>query len=765
MAYQPKPVDTSRVKLPPYVGKLAERLAENVHEVWALSRLAEGWSYGPLRSDDLKQHPCLVPYDELPESEKEYDRGTALESIKTLLALGYSLDPGQRGGQETEDAGLAQECSPDGPVDPSAQDLKTLTETWRVHKLEDWAASPELYEATAERFLKFGEPLLAYDAAEEGLRLWPRQVRLHQLVALALFRSKATERALVELQELYDQGYRDEETMGLLARAHKDLADRTDDPERKRQYWQSAYELYHRAAQETGGYYTGINAATLAKILGRDQEAAELALGVRGSCQEDLAACQAEGGDAYWSVATLAESALILNNLQEAEDYYQQAVHLAGNRFGDVASTRRNARLLMDGLDLGHEDRARLEGCFQVPGVVVFSGHMLDRPGRPEPRFPSHLEARVKAAVRDHLLDLDGRIGFSSAACGSDLIFLETVLELGGEIQVVLPYDPENFVRDSVDIIPGANWRRRFDEVLGRAKEILVASEKQIDDSGLLFDYTNRLLLGLAKIRADQLGTVLTPLAVWDGRPGNGPGGTSSMVELWRKRGVSVKVVDLAGLVHGRQAASELVVPGDTDRTWLKARPKAEFETQLRAMLFADAVGFGKLKEPQVAMFIRHFLGGVAELMEPPYRHAPLIKDTWGDGLFFVFEKVGEAGRFALDLSEMVNSRDWTDHDLPREMNFRIALHAGPVYAYTDPVSGRRTFTGIHVTRAARLEPITPPGNVYATREFAALAAVENQADFVCDYVGQTPLAKNYGVQPIYHVLPRSSGQKGHQQS
>lgn len=71
--------------------KLSERLAENVHDVWAASRMAEGWSWGKERNDALKQHPCLVPYNELPESEKEYDRKTSIETLKLIQKLGFII--------------------------------------------------------------------------------------------------------------------------------------------------------------------------------------------------------------------------------------------------------------------------------------------------------------------------------------------------------------------------------------------------------------------------------------------------------------------------------------------------------------------------------------------------------------------------------------------------------------------------------------------------------------------------------------------------
>lgn len=91
-AYNPSPLDTSHIKLPDSLQVLIEKLARNVHEVWAAARIAEGWSYGPERSDVKKQHPCLVPYDDLPESEREYDRNTAIGTLKLILSLGFNLE-------------------------------------------------------------------------------------------------------------------------------------------------------------------------------------------------------------------------------------------------------------------------------------------------------------------------------------------------------------------------------------------------------------------------------------------------------------------------------------------------------------------------------------------------------------------------------------------------------------------------------------------------------------------------------------------------
>ena len=90
--YKPKPVDTSKVVLSKDLNALVELIAKNVHEVWAEERIKEGWTYGPVRDDIKKTTPCLVPYEELPESEKEYDRKTAFETLKLVVKLGYKIE-------------------------------------------------------------------------------------------------------------------------------------------------------------------------------------------------------------------------------------------------------------------------------------------------------------------------------------------------------------------------------------------------------------------------------------------------------------------------------------------------------------------------------------------------------------------------------------------------------------------------------------------------------------------------------------------------
>lgn len=90
--YEPQPIDLSDVKLPSELEDLAEKIAENVHEVWAKNRIADGWTYGPVRDDAAKQHPCLVAYDELSENEKDYDRATSQETLRLIMKLGFDIN-------------------------------------------------------------------------------------------------------------------------------------------------------------------------------------------------------------------------------------------------------------------------------------------------------------------------------------------------------------------------------------------------------------------------------------------------------------------------------------------------------------------------------------------------------------------------------------------------------------------------------------------------------------------------------------------------
>jgi class 3 adenylate cyclase/tetratricopeptide (TPR) repeat protein len=755
LGYKPTPVDTSGVALDREIAELDELLARNAHENWARLRMAEGWRYGPERNDARKEHPDLVSFEQLPECEKQHDRQTARETIKTLLALGYAIQPLAGKTVSSPRPFVAAENKPASALQllgESGGDLKSLRRLWGAHDPEQWSSSSEIYALLAERILRMGEPLLAYDVAREGIEYDPKSLPLRRLLGLALARSGATASAQEVLRNLYEQGHRDEETVGLLARTHKDLARETADASEADQHLRQAFELYLQAYRTTDGYWSAINAATLALILGDREQSVALAREVRQRCRERLNQGTQTKSNRYWVLSTLGEAALLLGNWPEAEDWYSQAMEVERGNWGSLQSTHHNARLLVEHLG---GDTARLEHIFRFPKVVVFAGHMIDRSDRGSPRFPFQIEQAVKKSLRQRLDKLNAGFGYASAACGSDILFHELIQERNGESHVVLPYEKELFVKDCVDIVRGADWVERFESVVAQAVEVQQVS-KQCKAHSVAYEFANQILHGLASMRSEQLGTRLVPLAVWDGRPSDGLGGTAGTVQRWRKLGLNIETVDLREILLGEWPNLPTQVTTSTGTVSVPQKESSTgFSSEIRALLFADAEGFSKLSDEEIPGFVEHFLG-LAGRLTAESAHKPLMKNTWGDGLYFVFSNVQDAGEFALELRDRVGGTDWRKMGLPA-LNLRIGLHAGPVHSCIDPVTERTNYIGAHVSRAARIEPITPTGQVYASQAFAALAAAQGVRGFRCDYVGQTSLAKNYGMFPTYVVLRRSS--------
>ena len=615
-------------------------------------------------------------------------------------------------------------------LDGARGSLQQLAEIWQARDAT-WESSPKIYQQAAKAALDLGEGFLAYDIATEGLAYFKPDPRLAQMQALSLARTGSPEAANGALRRLADAGHVDEETLGLLARTHKDLWQLSIDEQDAKRHLKKCFELYHHAYRTTGGYYTGINAAAVGLISGKRTLARRIALEVQTLCEKRLA--ENCGGEYYWLAATLAEALLIRGKLAEAEEQYTKAVLDEGQGLAALSSTRTQARRLLSALG---EDNHRLDGCFELPSVAAFSGHMFDMPGRKHSRFPSSSASAACRELTCVLEECHVKIGYSALACGGDILFAETLLKLGGEIHIVLPFEEKTFRRVSVDLVPGKGWGRRFKTILKKAASVTILNPSGDPAEPENYEYCNRAILGMAKLKARSIDLDLQPVILWDGQPGDGPGGTEAFIK------------------KSRQLADPVIL--DTNK-YLVKRPRlqkarlsaAAHGQQIRAMLFADVVGFSKLDEPQIPSFVEHFMGAIAGAL-PKGRQAPLYRNTWGDAIYCVFRDVKDAGSFALALRDAVRGTDWKKHGLPAGLSIRIGLHAGPVFECHDPILKKRTYNGFNVNRAARIEPITDEGQVFVSQAFAALAAVVPRKNFRCDYAGTRQLAKKSGAIPVF---------------
>ncbi len=358
-------------------------------------------------------------------------------------------------------------------------------------------------------------------------------------------------------------------------------------------------------------------------------------------------------------------------------------------------------------------------------GVAVFVGpRMADTAAD-----PGQLAGQLT-----HLLDeLDVRYGYTSAAAGPELLFAEGIVARKGDLHLVLPCPVDEFREHRVDPVRG--WASRFERVLDAAATVEVMGRRHALHNRAAVDYARRAALGLATFRARHLGAPLTPMAAWSGHEDHD--GVAATVRFWRDRGLDSRIL---ALPEEDTAASEAPTSRSTS------------EHRIVSLLFADTARFSQLDDVQLRRFGDHYLGKIAELVDRS-AHAPVVKNTWGDGLYMVFLTVRDAGLFALELSDLFHRTDWQAAGMPPDLRTRVGLHAGPSHSLTDPLTGQFTFMGHHVSRAARIEQITPPGRVYASRAFAALAAAEGLDDFACEYAGRKPLPKGYGTFPVYHLL------------
>lgn len=638
--------------------------------------------------------------------------------------------------------------------------LELLPTFHRRERDELWRQDPRLHRSFTRKLIAEGHPVRAVELAREGLNWHPGDQELQYLLALALARGGnvlAAENSLAErLKDPIKDPALQAEVLSLQGRLLKDRYARARDDAQKTDLAARSAAAYRKAADLGGADpFPYVNAATMSLLAGDSHEARALALMAKERASRD---CHPGDNEDYWHLATLGEVCLVLNQLDEATTWYQKAVACASAKgdVGSIVSMRRNALLLRDKIDISSE----ILRLFYVGSVVVFAGHMLDRPSsgtgpRRPTRFPADpaLIREVSQAIQVALNELNATIGFCSAACGSDILFAERVLERNSELHIVMPFARQDFYRTSVDFdSPEMRpWRARFDALLERATEVHYATTEAYLDDEVLFDFANRFMQGLTIIRAGQRGgTEPQALVVMDATIPGARGGTGSFLDRWLTGKHPYRMIDLASLreqVLGPTWTSSPAPAAPVDST----RPADRMERHVKAMLFADIKDFSKLREEYSPRFFVRFLEQVDSVLRS-LQTAPIFRNTWGDGLYLVFETVRDCAEAALRLLESAEKVHWPELGLGELSPVRMGLHAGPVFSGRDPIIGRTNYFGSHVNRAARIEPVTLPGCAYASEQFASLLAAEGMDDYVCEYIGVESLAKAYDRCPLYRL-------------
>jgi class 3 adenylate cyclase len=571
-----------------------------------------------------------------------------------------------------------------------------------------------------------GELLTAVDLAEQGLAERPDDLWLKHRAVLALARAGATEEAARRF-ERYGLHATDEEDIAALgARIAKDIALEASANGRRTETAR-ALALYRAIHARTGGYYAAINAATLSLLAGEPMQAralARAALDALGRIDER----------SYYAAATEGEAHLLLGDEPAARKALNRAAAMHAGDYSSLATTRRQLRLVCAHTGADPE----IIGILAGPGVAHFCGHRIAAPGVPG-RFPAEAERGVADRIEAELRRDTPGYAYGSLASGADIMWAEALLARGTELHIVLPFARDAFVQSSV-ASSGTAWVSRFHRCLAAAVNVTYATDNAFVPDDALYRYAGELAMGLALLRARYLDADVRQLAVWDGNPDLGDAGTALDVTTWRAAGQTVSVIPL-----GRsQPASASVSNG-----------KPGTGRVMRALLFADVKGFSKLADEQVPQVLRAVLDAFAGVLAR-YEEAIEHRNTWGDALYVVMTNTVLAAECALELQSAISAIDTRALGLADQLALRIGVHVGPVFPLDEPVLRTRAFTGSHVSRTARIEPVTPPGAVYVTEPFAAALELARRRELGCDYVGSMPAAKDYGHFRMYRLRRRS---------
>ncbi len=574
--------------------------------------------------------------------------------------------------------------------------------------------------ARVKESMRVGEYLHAYDWALLGLEDYLEDEELRYYAVLALARTGATDQARSRYTEFKLDTVSNVNAAALAARLVKDKA-LISHPSKKPAHFIEAAKLYEDLfnKSENKDYYPAINAATTYFLAGEHERAHILANQVLDLC--------AATSPSYWRYASEAEAHLLNNDIEPAKQALSMASDYANDNFAEIGATKKQLALI-------HNDSDVLN-TLKIPQVMHYAGHIIS-PNDTEGRFPANREAEITEKISSIIDELEIGIAYGSLASGADIIFAEEVLKRGGEVHITLPFDLEEFKKISV-VNSGQQWVERFDYCWENASSQSFTSTGAYQDDDTLFDYCSLYSMGRACLRQQHLAAPLSQVLVWDEKVSSAVAGTYKDHKTWTELGFKSHIISLAKPEEQSEQANR------------KVYPKPKNEKRLHAIVFGDIKGFSSLPDAKLPIFVNEIMGCLADVLDSMGDDV-LMANTWGDGLFIVLKDVEVAARCSIKMQKALKKLELDDDELKEKAELRLGIHFGPVYTIKDPVTKRENFFGEHVNRAARIEPITPPRQVYVTESFAAQLALTQGAHYKTEYVGYMPMAKDYGDLPMY---------------
>ena len=483
--------------------------------------------------------------------------------------------------------------------------------------------------------------------------------------------------------------------------------------------------LYSGVYRQTRSSYPAINAATLARIAGRPRLAESMARAV-------VRQCLAQARTDYFSLATHAEALVVLGDIEAAREVLARAIAAPDATPGARSTTVLQLQRLAAAQRAPSGIEVLLE-LIRPPKVAMLCGNIF--------MADAELEGRVRAQL-DALIDRENvGFGYGALAAGSDILIAERVLAAGGELHVVLPFAEPDFLAQSVSLA-GEAWVRRYQACKAAAASVTFASRMSYVGGGAQFAYGSKVTMGLTRLRARHLYS--EPLLIAVVEDANARTLSSSDVRDWQAIGGRAVVVT-AGPIQRPARAPQPRNAGAIGR--------GDY-----ALMFMDYPGFANLDERVLPLFYEEVMARTAKVLD---RYQSVVRETnsWGDAAFAVFEDASSAAAAAMDICQVFAEVDCAALGVPEGTAMRIALHYGPTYVGYDPLRRAPVHYGTEVSRAARIEPVTPSGSVYVTECFAAVLQMECADRFVCNYVGQVALAKGYGIFPLYHLTRSAAGE------